>query len=506
MPLHERTKAGLPGRAARLAPRAVRRGGVLVVAAFALAVAGFALVTAPPAKAARPLELGFTSFGDQLFKDPDPSVRNLWLDRASQAGAGIVLLGAGWSNVAPTRPPAGFNPRNPADPAYAWGALDAAVRDATAKGFEVMLLVTRAPPWAEGPDRPDLPVEDLEPGAWKPDPGALGDFATAVATRYAGGFVDPENPGSGALPQVRRWQLWAEPNLGVNLAPQYEAGERTGPELYRRMLASFYTAIKAVAPSNIVVTGGLAPYGDPPGGERTRPLVFYRDLLCLRGRKKLNPTNCPEKPQFDVLAHHPITLRGGPRQSAIHPDDAGSADLGEVRKVLRAAERAQTIEPGGRHPLWATEFWWASRPPVDEEPAPNPRKQARRIEESLYLYWKGGASVAIMLQIRDGDAYFTGGSGLYFMDGTPKPALTAFRFPFVAERLSGARTRAWGRAPVAGKLRIERRSGGGGWQTIKRLNVKREAVFNTRVRVKGRAKLRARVGGDETLVWRLPGA
>ena len=167
------------------------------------------------------------------------------------------------------------------------------------------------------------------------------------------------------------------------------------------MLDSFYTAIKAIAPSNMVVTGGLAPYGDPPGGERTRPLVFYRDLLCLRGRKKLNPADCPEKPQFDVLAHHPITLRGGPRQSAIHPDDAGSADLGEVRKVLRAAERAHTIEPGGRHPLWATEFWWASNPPVDEEPAPNPQKQARRIEESLYLYWKGGASVAIMLQISD---------------------------------------------------------------------------------------------------------
>jgi hypothetical protein len=59
---------------------------------------------------------------------------------------------------------------------------------------------------------------------------------------------------------------------------------------------------------------------------------------------------------------------------------------------------------------------------------------------------------------------------------------------------------------VAGQLAIQRRSGGGGWRTIKKLNVKREAVFNTRVRVKGRAKLRARVGADQSLVWRLPGA
>jgi hypothetical protein len=499
MPLREQTEAGQAGRGAPAAARAaMRRGLVLAAAVLALSVA--ALASAAPATAARPLELGFTSYGDQLFTDPDPAVRSLWLGRASQAGAGMVLLGAGWASIAPANPPAGFDPGDPADPAYSWETLDAAVRDATAHGFRVMILVTRAPPWAEGPNTPDK----IRPGAWKPDPAALGDFSTAIASRYSGRFVDPANPGAGALPRVRLWQLWAEPNLGVNLAPQYEAGKRLGPEHYRLMLDSFYTAIKAIAPSNTVVTGGLAPYGDPPGGERTRPLAFYRDLLCLRDRKKLRRSSCPQKPRFDVLAHHPITLRGGPGQSAIHPDDAGSADLGEVKKVLRAAERARTIKPRGRHPLWATEFWWASNPPVVEEPAPNPQKQARRIEESLYLYWKGGARVAIMLQIRDGEAYFTGGSGLYFKDGTPKPALTAFRFPFVADRVSGPRTRAWGRAPAAGRLAIERRSSGG-WRTIKKLNVKRQSVFNTRVRVKGRAKLRARVGTDQSLVWRLPG-
>jgi hypothetical protein len=500
MPLLEGTEAGPPGRATRPAARALRHRLVLALAAFALSLTAFAFA-APSASAARPLELGFTSYGDQLFTDPDPAVRDLWLDRASRAGAGMVLLGAGWDSIAPASPPAGFDPSDPADPAYSWETLDTAVRGANAHGFKVMILVTRAPPWAEGPNKPDK----IRPGAWKPDPGALGDFTTAIAARYSGGFVDPANPGAGALPRVRLWQLWAEPNLGVNLAPQYEGRTRTGADLYRPLLDSFYGSIKAVAPSNKVVTGGLAPYGDPPGGERTRPLAFYRDLLCLRDRKKLRRSSCPEKPRFDVLAHHPITLRGGPGQSAIHPDDAGSADLGEVKKVLRAAERARTIKPRGRHPLWVTEFWWASRPPVDEEPAPNPQKQARRIEESLYLYWKGGARVAIMLQIRDADAYFTGGTGLYFEDGTPKPALTAFRFPFVAERVSGARTRAWGRAPAAGRLAIERRSGGG-WRTIKKLNVKRGSVFNTKIRVKGKAKLRARLGADRSLVWRLPGA
>ena len=414
----------------------------------------------------------------------------------------MVLLGANWINIAPGDPPPGFDPRDPGDPAYAWGTLDAAVRDATAQGLEVMILINRAPPWAEGPNNPGQ-QPGFEVGTWKPDPGDVADFGAAIATRYSGRFVDPANTGAGALPAVRLWELWAEPNLWLNLTPQYEDGKPFAAEHYRQMLNAFYPAIKGVDPQNKVVTGGLAPNGDPPGGLRTRPLAFYRRLLCLRGHKKLRRTQCSSKPHFDVLADNPITIGGGPRTSAIHPDDVMSADLGKVRRVLRAAERAHTIEPGGRHPLWATEFWWPSNPPAAKGGV-RPQRQARWIEESLYLYWKAGASLAIMLQIKDTDPDYVGGTGLYFADGTPKPALTAFRFPFVAERKSRRVVRAWGRAPTGGELRIERASGNG-WRTVKRLSVQRRSVFDTKLRIRGGARLRALVGADESLVWRLHG-
>jgi hypothetical protein len=47
----------------------------------------------PPATAARPLELGFTSHGDHLFTDADPAVRNLWLDRAPRPAPGSFCSG-----------------------------------------------------------------------------------------------------------------------------------------------------------------------------------------------------------------------------------------------------------------------------------------------------------------------------------------------------------------------------------------------------------------------------
>ncbi|MDX6581810.1 MAG: hypothetical protein QOI10_994 [Solirubrobacterales bacterium] len=464
---------------------------------FLLALTACAAVFAPasPAVAERPLELGVTGYTDDLFSDP--ATQDQWLGRTVDAGAGMVVLGAFWDQIASSDPPA--NPANPADPSYSWGSLDASVRNATAHGLDVMIVVTGTPAWAEGPNRPAVDPDKYPRGTWKPDPEKFSSFAKAVTTRYAGNFIDPANVLAGTLPSVHLWEVWAEPNLWVNLTPQYEHGKEFAADHYRKLLNAFYDAAKGVSPNNTIVNGGLAPYGDPPGDRRTRPLAFYRDLLCLHGRKALKPTKCSQKPKLDVLADNPINLSGGPRQSAINPDDASSADLGNVAKVLRAAERHNTITPGGKHPLWATEFWWNSDPPHNG--AIPLQQHARWIEEALYLYWKAGASVAINLRIRDThDQAGVDGTGLYFVDGDPKPALTAFRFPFVTERRSGSKVRAWGRAPVAGKLVIERKTGKG-WRKVDKENVGAQDVFTANLSFRGKAKLRARVGGESSLAW-----
>ncbi|HEX5894014.1 MAG TPA: hypothetical protein VFY33_04235, partial [Solirubrobacterales bacterium] len=173
-----------------------------------------------------------------------------------------------------------------------------------------------------------------------------------------------------------------------------------------------------------------------------------------------------------------------------------------VVRVLRAAERFGTVS-GGHHPVWVTEFWWDSRPP---NPVGAPLlTQARWIEQSLYLFWKAGADVAINFAIQDSTLFpvTRNGyqSGLYFLDGSPKPALTAFRFPFVTERINKRMLRAWGKSPEAGKLRIQRQRGKR-WKTVKKLNVGKGGVFVTKLRLRGKQKLRAVVGGTTSIVWK----
>ena len=186
-----------------------------------------------------------------------------------------------------------------------------------------------------------------------------------------------------------------------------------------------------------------------------------------------------------MLAHHPINTSGGPRRHAINSNDASSADLDRIARVLRAAERAGTVLPGP-HPLWATEMWWDSNPPTS--PGSPPGRQARWIEDALYQAWKDGASVVINLAIRD----FTTsglqggtGSGIFFADGRPKPSYTAFRFPFVTDRKNRRMVRAWGKAPAGGKLVIQRKRGKR-WRAVKKLRVRQGQVFLTKLRLSGR--------------------
>ena len=458
----------------------------------------------------RPLTTGFSD-GDE-FQSADASQRNLWFDRTVDAGAGIVRIGVEWPAVATpagaTRP---ADPTNPDSISYDFTQIDAAVTDAEAHGLKVLLSINHAPTWAEGPNRP----ASAQTGTWQPNPSDLGDFSQAVASRYSGTHA--------GLPAVQAIEVWDEPNSGDWLTPQFTGKSFTGADLYRAMLNAAYKSIKSVNPKVEVVVGGTDPYGDPPGGPypasgaRSRPVEFWQHVLCVKqvktkkkkGSKKpakvkyARTAGCSNPVNFDVFAHHPIdNTGGGPLKSGPNRFDASTPDLGRVVSVLRGAEKAGTTN-GGKHPVWVTEFWWDSKPP-------NPvgaklATQARWIQQSLYLFWKAGASVAINFQIDDSnlrpDVHAGFQSGVYFIDGRPKPSLTAFRFPFVANRINRTKLEAWGKSPESGKLLIQRAQGSR-WITVKRLGVSKGGVFDTTLRLSGKQRLRAQVGGSKSLVWK----
>jgi hypothetical protein len=450
---------------------------------------------AGPVRAARaqPLEIGFN---DPLLASPEAETRELWSGRAVETGASIDRIDVFWSHVAPVHPQAGFQASNSASPGYEWTTLDEAVREAKARELRVLFTVYKAPAWAEGEERP----KGAAPGSWEPSRAAYEEFAQALASRFSGSFPDPSDPAR-ALPAVNYFEAWNEPNLEEYLAPQWSGGENRAANLYRGLVNSFYAGVKKAAPRAKVLAGSLAPFGDEPGGERTRPVLFLRNLFCLEGGI-LRKTSCPEPVHFDILSDHPIAV-GAPTQSATSPLDVTTPDLGRLTKVVEKAEDVKRVLPAGKKPLWVTEFWYDSNPP---DPSGIPvAQQARWYEQDLYLFWKQGAEVAIALQLRDapeGKSYAsTYQSGAYFLDGSPKPSATAFRFPFVAHRTSPFKAAVWGIAPRGGKVKVQAfRSGG--WKTLASVPAKGPGrPFTGEIQLYRFAKLRAVLGGEASLPW-----
>jgi hypothetical protein len=460
----------------------------------------FLLAASPCATAA---ERSFTTgFDDPLFGAPNASIRDRWLSRAVQAGAGIVRLSASWAQLAPVHRPPGFNPADPADSAYRWSALDDGVRSATNQGLEVLITLGQAPRWAEGSSRPAAAAA----GSWRPNAAQFGAFARAAALRFSGHFPDPEHPGL-ALPRVRYWQLWNEPNLSTYLEPQWTRTRGrlrpASPLLYRALLNAGYRAVKRVHADNFVISAGTAPYGDPsPGGRRLSPVPFLRGLLCLRG-SALRPAPCHDPAHLDAISHHPYAI-GGPNWHVPNPEDAAVPDLGRLTRVLRKAERSHRVRPAGHKPLWVTEISWDSDPP-DPRGVPA-RIQAQWLEESLYLLWRQRVQTVTWFQVADAPPVpnfsSTVQGGVYFADGRPKPSERAFRFPFVVRRSTRRTVSVWGRAPLPGLVRIQllRR---GAWTDVLTRRARGSRVFTGRFRLSGERRLRAISGAEASLVWRV---
>jgi hypothetical protein len=444
-------------------PARMRRQ-VTVIALAAVLPLGLA----GPGAAARPLE---TAVWEERG---EPSSA-----RIAAAGADVVHMTLNWSSVAPATRPPGFNAADPEDPAYQWSDFDSRLTRVTRHGLRPLVAVYRAPSWAQGQGQGPA-------GTVRPDPRQVGAFARAAALRYSGSFQ--------GLPRVRNWQLWLEQNLHFHFNPQFERGRLISPIWYRSMLNAFADAVHAVHRDNVVITGGLAPFTTPTG---VGPLPFMRVMLCMS--KKLKPT-CRSRSRFDVWAHHPYTS-GGPNHHANLHEDVSLGDLPQMRRLLDAAVRAGHVESRQAVRFWVTEFGWDTSPP-DPKGVPS-RLHARWVAEALYRMWSVGISLVTWNQLRDQP--FPGSpfqSGLYFRGRTikrdrPKPALRAFRFPFVALPEKG-RVVTWGRTPNSTGARVVlERSFGRGWGRLAALQADRHGIFKRTWKMRPGGYMRARLPTGE---------
>jgi hypothetical protein len=400
-----------------------------------------------------------------------------------ETGSTMTLSALRWKVIAPTEKPANWNPEDPADPHYNWDFIDKWVTRAVAAGLSPVLQVRSAPSWAER----CVPDPDLE-SVCNPDPAALAAFTRAAVRRFSGNFQ--------GLPRVRFWEGLNEPNLVLYFEPQYEGDVPVSPDLYRTLLNTFYATVKSVDPTNLVLAPGLGPAAVPPF--TMGPMRFTRLLLCMKGNKPIPPPNkCGEGVHFDIYDIHPYTT-GRPTHEG-GPNDIEMGDLAKAQKLLAAADKPHRIQGAfKRTPMWITEFSYDSKPP---DPGGLPMKtETQWIAEALYQAWSNRVSNFMWYSLEDErprpEIPFRESlqSGLYFWAPTvaeeqPKPAMYAYRFPFVAFRKPHG-LRYWGRTPesVGGKVVLQVRERGK-WRKVAATAADGAGIFEGFVRTRyGRGK------------------
>jgi len=425
------------------------------------------LVVASAASAAG-LRTALNDNGDLDGSNPD-----LFLKRVRGAGATMLRLEIPWGIIAQKQP---ANATDPSDPAYDWAPFDRKILLLKKYGVEPIVVLSGPPDWAVLDDH-------------APKPKDAADFLTAAAKHYGG-----TTPG---IPRIRYWQIMNEPNVNIFYAPPFKDGKPYAPILYRNLVNATAPALHAVHEDNVVIAGGLSPFTVTADATKTMgPMQFMRQMLCMSAGAKPHRT-CNTRVEFDIWSHHPYTS-GGPTHHAVNPNDVSLGDLPKMSRLLHQAVGLRAV--ASQHPVqfWVTEFSWDTNPP-DKYAVPI-RLHARWVAQALYEMWKDGISVVAWLQMRDSPFVPATPvqSGLWFRGKTmqadkPKPALTAFKFPFVALRQHG-RTLVWGRTPTSrpGTVVVERRTAHG-YRAVTTLHANSYGIFIAHLKSPAKGWMRARV-------------
>lgn len=264
----------------------------------------------------------------------------------------------------------------------------------------------------------------------------------------SGSGAAPPKPAAEPLPKVSTWTIWNEPNHMGFIQPQWRSqGSRlvpNGPYLYRALVDAGYPAIKGLQPVSTVLVGATSSMGNEHPTKETDgepPLVFLRALACVdAGFRPITSGPCANfKPlPGDGYSHHPYSLLHTPDWSdKRHPDYAMMGDIDRLTRTLDRLAAMHRIDPKLRD-VWLTEYGYESNPPDPIKPF-NPTEQANNINWAEYLAWKNPQIKSFpqfllqdMGKVSEADAargkrdYGDWQSGLYFNDGTPKPAATSF--------------------------------------------------------------------------------
>lgn len=383
----------------------MRRG---VAASFALVV--LALLAAAPAAASPTAAFGIQ---DDAWLRYGPGTLSQRLTTLDNLGTHLVRFTLRWDQVAGTRPAA---PRNPNDPAYAWGPFDTVLRALHDDGITALVTLYGSPAWANGG----------HPANWLPSTG-FADFAYAASKRY---------------PWVHLWTVWNEPNGRTFAVP-------ASPIAYvQRLLNPAYVSLHAANRANLVAGGVTSPRRTPSG---ISPLAFMRGMKLAGAR-------------LDAYAQNPYPVSRG--ETPFHSTCAHCTVM--TMANLPAIRADVTHAFGSSVPLWLTEYGNQTNPP-DRLLGVSYATQARFVGEAALRVWQQpGVTMLIQFLVRDEPSVGGWQSGLFSAAGTAKPSYRAFALPLAQVSRSGTRAILWGQIrPGSGqRTYVVQTYSGGTWRAV----------------------------------------
>lgn len=462
----------------------MRRVGITT--SVAAVAAGLTLLPLPARALAQTNQVGMFQDDARMLTVPGPTLQTL-----RELGVGVVRVTLAWNTVAPAKRPSGFNPVLPASyPPANWSIYDQIVRDAHADGITVDFSLTGlAPLWAAGGGQP----APGNYGEWKPSASAFGQFVEAVSTRYSGSY-DPisdtiAHDNSDDLPRVSFWELWNEPNFGMDLAPQAIKGSTVpaSAPAYRSLLDAGWRGLGLTGHGrDTIVIGNLdargsarkpnpgQPQGLPGNFGATKPLQFVRTLYCvsstykeLRGAAAAAvgcPTTAAGSRRFKAahpalfrasgFADHPYPVNLPPTEASSNdPDFAEFSELPRLASTLDHLVRIYGSPT--RFPIYNNEYGYITNPPNHSSSHfVSPATAATYINWAEYLSWRNSRIASTMQYLlydpnptKNVPEFGGFASGLIFYGGARKPAYNAYRLPLflpVTSTRSGRSLEVWG--------------------------------------------------------------
>jgi hypothetical protein len=314
-------------------------------------------------------------------------------DRVSEAiatGAKSVRIFALWKDLEPSAK--GEYPSSEVNLANTVKVYDDAIKQLNAAGVKPLFVVTEAPAWANGSSDVHVPPRD---------PADFGDFLKRFAAHNK--TVGP----------VAGYEVWNEPDENIFWHPAPDAGQ------YTAMLKAAYAGIKAGDPAATVVAGPMT------GND-----YAWLENLYTAGAQG----------SFDVVAVHTDTscLDRGPDE--FYREDGKLARFTFLG--YRTVHETMAAHGDGDKPIWMSELGWSS---TSGGPSSCTRGMWTGKKPSGVSEANQAAFLSKAYSCLANDPYVTQADwftlrdttaesidelnhyGLLRADGSPKPAMSAFR-------------------------------------------------------------------------------